>query len=200
MLLTNLAGHLGQWTASIFNAYSSPLSHWSCQSTWAVSSCHTPATTQMYSDTDYVNLYLVSPPNTCIRSLLLYWSWDMCLSARKKFFFINLDKSFKVLYLQYSLHSRCHIKESSNEKHTLILWHMLWIFAEARMKLDLGFLNFKISAWFLKYKYIHIYKVYVYVLTSLSLLCLFHQKINWNISVILLLLYTLHCEPRMLFC
>lgn len=61
-LLTNLAGHLGQWTASIFNAYSSPLSHWSCQSTQAVSSCHTPAPTQMYSDTDYANLYLVSPP------------------------------------------------------------------------------------------------------------------------------------------
>lgn len=61
-LLTNLAGHLGQSTASIFNANSSPLSHWSCQSTQAVSSCHTPATTQMYSDTDYANLYLVSPP------------------------------------------------------------------------------------------------------------------------------------------
>lgn len=27
-----------------------------------MSSCHTPAPTQMYSDTDYANLYLVSPP------------------------------------------------------------------------------------------------------------------------------------------
>lgn len=78
-LLTNLAGHLGQSTASIFNANSSPLSHWSCQSTQAVSSCHTPATTQMYSDTDYANLYLVSPPvpalGACYYIEAEIWVW-----------------------------------------------------------------------------------------------------------------------------
>lgn len=147
MLLTNLAGHLGQWTASIFNAYSSPLSHWSCQSTQAVSSCHTPATTQMYSDTDYANLYLVSslrprtsppPPipalGACYYIEVEIRGLDERNQVECRFFFSYLIcRDLKILaffFFFFTLHDICHIKgEGWMKKRALMLKHVLWIFA-----------------------------------------------------------------------
>lgn len=131
-LLTNLAGHLGQWTASVFNAYSSPLSHWSCQSSQAVSSCHTPAPSQMYSDTDYANLYLVSPPVPALGA----WNTVLTIRSQEKFrgFFFSFLTAYLicrdlkyifclVFFFLFTLHNICHIKGGRNR---LWCWGEYW--------------------------------------------------------------------------
>ena len=80
MLLTNSAGHLRRWSASVLNAYSSPLSHWPRQSTM---SCVFFSPHSNYQPN--VKWHWLCKSVSCFSPIpasenqlqLLCWSWDM---------------------------------------------------------------------------------------------------------------------------
>ncbi len=72
-----------------------------------------------------MQICILFSPNTCIRSLLLYWSWDMGLTERNQVecWFFNIICGNLLHFCISTLHNSCHIKGGSDEKHTLMLRH-----------------------------------------------------------------------------
>lgn len=60
-----------------------------------------------------MQICILFSPNTCIRSLLLYWSWDMGLTERNQvecwFFFFIICGNLSHFCIS-TLHNSCHIK------------------------------------------------------------------------------------------